>query len=282
MLVQNEKGVLPGSERYYSELSENTLRMFYYVNSCGHYFCEKGYRIDRIGIEQVILMYIEKGTMNVEYDGQRWLAQAGDIILFDCTRLHYYDTPDYADFYWLFFKGLNSFELCNFLVKSNGPIFRTPNNSKIGVFCRHMYSKFSTHQPLVDSEHSRILHSILCYLMPNAESTTTEETLSPARRAVQYIQAHLSEPLSLSDIAAQIDYSPSHLIRLFQKEFHRSPHEYLISMRIDHAKYLLKTTALPIKIIAAEVGYQTESGFTNAFTEKIGISPRQFRELPLV
>ena len=99
---------------------------------------------------------------------------------------------------------------------------------------------------------------------------------------MQYIQAHLSEPLSLSDIAAQIDYSPSHLIRLFQKEFRRSPYEYLIAMRIDHAKYLLKTTALPIKVIAAEVGYQTESGFTNAFTEKIGISPRQFRELPLV
>ena len=281
MLVQNETGVLPGSERFYSELSENTLRMFYYVNSCGHYFCEKGYRINRNSIEQIILMYIEKGSMSVDYGGQRQFAQAGDIILLDCTHQHYYDTPNYAEFYWLFFKGLNSFELCNFLLKRNGPVFHTSNNSKIGVFCRHMYSKFSTHQPLVDSEHSRILHSILCYLMPNTQSMTTEETLSPARQAVQYLQAHLSEPLSLADIAAQIDYSPSHLIRLFQKEFHCSPHEYLVAMRIDHAKYLLKTTALPVKVIAAEVGYQTESGFTNAFTEKIGISPRQFRELPL-
>lgn len=281
MLVQNETGVLPGSERFYSVLSEDTLRLFYYISSCGHYFCEKGYRIERNGVEQLLLMYVEQGSMTAEYDGRIQVAQAGDILLIDCTRYHYYSVPDYAEFYWLFFKGLNAFELCNHLLKPGGALFRTPNNSRIGVFCRHMLSKFSTHQPLVDPEHSRILHSILCYLMPDTQVQPVEEALSPARQAVQYIQAHLSEPLSLKDIAAHIDYSPSHLIRLFQKEFHRSPHEYLVAMRIDHAKYLLKTTALPIKTIAAEVGYQTESGFTNAFTEKIGISPRRFRELPL-
>lgn len=281
VLVQNEKGVLPGSERFYSKLSNDTLRMFYYVTSCGHYFCEKGYRIDRSGIEQVILMYIEKGNLTVEYDGYHQVAKEGDIVLLDCIHYHYYSTPDYSEFYWIFFQGLNSFEFCDYLIEKNGPVFRTPNNSKIGVFCRHMLSKFSTNQPLIDSEHSRIIHSMLCYLMPNTPASSAEEDLSPARRAVQYIQEHLGEPLQLKDIAQYVDYSPAHLIRLFQKEFQCSPYEYLITMRMDHAKYLLKTTSMPIKSIALEVGYQTESGFTNAFSERIGIAPRQFRELPL-
>lgn len=69
--------------------------------------------------------------------------------------------------------------------------------------------------------------------------------------------------------------------RLFQQEVQRSPHEYVILTRMNHAKYLLKTTSKPIKAIAREVGYRTESSFTNAFTEKVGISPRRFREVPL-
>ncbi len=281
MLVQNETGVLPGSERFYNELSADTIRLFYYIGCCGHYFCERGYRIARTGIDQLILMYIEKGTMTAEYDGQHYTAHAGDVLLIDCTRYHYYDTPDYAEFYWLFFGGLNSFEMCSYLIHGNGAVFRTQNNAKIGVYCRYILSKFSTHQPLQDSEHSSILHTILCDLMPNTQPLVTEQTLSPAHKAVQYIRSHLSEPITLKDIARQIDYSPSHLIRLFQQEFGRTPHEYLIFMRIDHAKHLLKTTSLPIKVISSEVGYRTESGFTNAFTEKVGVSPRQFRELPL-
>ena len=75
--------------------------------------------------------------------------------------------------------------------------------------------------------------------------------------------------------------SPSHLIRLFRAELHHSPHEYIVLLRMDRAKYLLKTTSLPIKAIAVEVGYGNESSFTGAFTERIGISPRRFRELPL-
>ena len=75
--------------------------------------------------------------------------------------------------------------------------------------------------------------------------------------------------------------SPSHLIRLFREETRHSPHEYIILMRMDRAKYVLKTTTIPIKTIAYEVGYRSESSFSGAFTERIGISPRKFRELPL-
>lgn len=281
MLVQNETGVLSGSERFYGTITDDTLRLFYYLSSCGHYFCENGYRIDRSGVDQLLLMYVENGSLTVEYGGRRQAAQAGDVILLDCSRRHYYAAPAYAEFYWLFFSGLNSFDLAAHLLRDGSAVFRTPNNDCIGSDCRHILSRFANHQPLVPSEHSRMLHSMLCYLMPDAETPVSDQPLTPARQAAEYLQAHLCEPLTLQRIAGAIGYSPSQLVRLFRKEFGRSPHEYLIGLRIDHAKYLLKTTSLPVKVIAARVGYQTETGFAAVFADKVGLSPRQFRTLPL-
>lgn len=284
MLCQNESGVSSGSEIFFNTISQTTQRLFYYVGSCGHYYCERGYKIRRKYADTLLLMCIEKGTMRLDYEGRHYEAAAGDIILMDCTFPQYYDTPDYVEFCWMHVAGVNAFELCDHLTRACGIVHRTPNNDKAALLIRHLLSEFKTNQPIIPSEHSRLLHSIFCYLMPDARSRETAAAAGadrPVQQAVKYIQAHLSEELSLRQVAAQVNFSPSHLIRLFQKEFGQSPHEYIILTRMDHAKYLLKTTSMPIKAIAGAVGYRTESGFTNAFTEKIGLSPRQFRDLPL-
>ena len=117
--------------------------------------------------------------------------------------------------------------------------------------------------------------------MPDAIPQESAPVDTPARQTAKFIESHLNEDLSLQRLSQIVNLSPSHLIRLFQQEFQHSPHEYVILARMNHAKYLLKTTSKPIKAIAREVGYRTESSFTNAFTEKVGISPRRFREVPL-
>ena len=49
-------------------------------------------------------------------------------------------------------------------------------------------------------------------------------------------------------------------------------------MTLDQIEELLKTTGLPVKVIAQKVGYQNVSSFTNAFTDRVGISPTLFRK----
>lgn len=281
MLCQNETGVLPGSELFFSTIGSTTRRLFYYINSCGHYYCECGYKIRRGSIENLLLMYIESGTMHVEYEGCSYDAHAGDIILMDCTLPQYYDTPDYVEFFWMHILGVNSFELCDHLTRARGVVHRTANNEKNAVMIRHLLSEYKNEQPFSDSDHSRILHAILCNLMPDAIPQESAPVDTPARQTAKFIESHLNEDLSLQRLSQIVNLSPSHLIRLFQQEFQHSPHEYVILARMNHAKYLLKTTSKPIKAIAREVGYRTESSFTNAFTEKVGISPRRFREVPL-
>lgn len=238
-------------------------------------------KIRRGSIENLLLMYIEAGTMHVEYDGHSYDAHAGDIILMDCTLPQYYGTPDYVEFFWMHILGVNSFELCEYLTRARGVVHRTASNEKNAVLIRRLLAEFKNDQTVPDSERSSVLHTIFCNLMPDANKQESAQSETPAHTAARFIESHLSEPLSLQRLASLVNLSPSHLIRLFQQEFHHSPHEYIILARMNHAKYLLKTTSKPVKAIALEVGYRTESSFTNAFTEKVGISPRRFREVPL-
>ena len=282
MLCQNETGVLSGSEIFFNTVGTSTRRLLYYVNFCGHYYCERGYKIRRNYVDNLLLMLVDNGSMRLEYRGKHYTAKAGDIVLMDCTFPQYYDTADYVEFYWMHISGLNAFELCEYLTNvHDGIVHRTPNNEKAAELLRLIVSQSATNQPGGDAGQSRLLYNILCYLMPSVQVYAQADKDSPVQRVIQYIHAHLGEDLNLKQLAAQVYLSPSHLIRLFREETQHSPHEYIVLLRMDRAKYLLKTTSIPIKAIAFEVGYRSEASFSGAFTDRIGISPRKFRELPL-
>ena len=197
MLCQNETGVLPGSELFFSTIGSTTRRLFYYINSCGHYYCERGYKIRRGSIGNLLLMYIEAGTMHVEYDGHSYDAHAGDIILMDCTLPQYYGTPDYVEFFWMHILGVNSFELCEYLTRARGVVHRTASNEKNAVLIRRLLAEFKNDQPVPDSERSSVLHTIFCNLMPDANKQESAQSETPAHTAARFIESHLSEPLSL-------------------------------------------------------------------------------------
>lgn len=61
MLCQHETGVLSGSTYFFNTVGATTQRLLYYVNFCGHYYCERGYKIRRGQIDNLLLMLIDKG-----------------------------------------------------------------------------------------------------------------------------------------------------------------------------------------------------------------------------
>ena len=283
MLRQNEAGVLSGSEVFFNSVDINTRPLFYYTPCCGHYHCDQNYCIDRSHIDGLLLIFVEGGTMKLSYRAKDYTALGGDILLFDGAYPHRYTADPYAEFYWFHLDGSNSLDLYSYLMRSRGSVlYRTPNNGKAAAHIRTLLRQFSTNQIISVPEQSRLIYNVLCYLMPGSHSDSSPlSEASPVQQATKYIQANPGGDLSLKRLAAEVHLSPSHLIRLFRAELNYSPHEYVVLMRLERAQYLLKTTDLPVKAIALEVGYGNESSFTGAFTEKIGISPRKFRELPL-
>jgi AraC-like DNA-binding protein len=94
---------------------------------------------------------------------------------------------------------------------------------------------------------------------------------------VSYIMEHLSEDVSLEELAKKASLSPFYFSRLFKKETGFTPHDYILTTRINHAKFLLLTSSLSIKDICFQLGFSSESAFCTAFKKKIGETPSEFR-----
>jgi len=115
-----------------------------------------------------------------------------------------------------------------------------------------------------------------------SERTTRSEQRQTRRhvaleRACRVIQARISEPLSLADLATPAGVSPAHLTRLFRAEMGLTATDYLRRCRLERALHLLTRSDVPIKEVACEVGIPDLHAFNKAIRRGYSLSPRELR-----
>lgn len=71
--------------------------------------------------------------------------------------------------------------------------------------------------------------------------------------------------------------SPFHFHRAFRLAFNETPHDYLTRLRIERAKALLRTDALPVTQVCFEVGFSSLGSFSTKFTREVGCAPSRYR-----
>ena len=96
--------------------------------------------------------------------------------------------------------------------------------------------------------------------------------------AQQYIHQHFSENISLQQLAQHCHTSAFHFSRIFKAVINMSPHQYLLGIRLQHAKILLTTSAKPVGDIAFECGFNSLEHFATAYKQQFKISPTQHRK----
>ena len=97
-------------------------------------------------------------------------------------------------------------------------------------------------------------------------------------KAKNYINEHYSEQIKLSDLANQMEVSESHMSRLFKSKMNMSFTQYLMSVRIEKAKILMKTTNLKVYEISEKIGYANAEHFSRLFKQVTGKSPREYMD----
>lgn len=98
------------------------------------------------------------------------------------------------------------------------------------------------------------------------------------RRLREFIDTRLGEPLRLDEMAAEVNLSPFHFLRVFRATFGDPPHRYVMRMRLARAASLLRADQeRKISDIAMETGFASQAHFTSAFKRETGATPALWR-----
>jgi len=96
-------------------------------------------------------------------------------------------------------------------------------------------------------------------------------------RAKDLVDARYFEPLVVGDMAAAAHLSAAYFSREFRRTFGESPHQYLLTRRLERAASLLRTTDRPVSEICFTVGLRSLGSFTTSFHRVFGLSPLAYR-----
>jgi AraC-like DNA-binding protein len=98
-------------------------------------------------------------------------------------------------------------------------------------------------------------------------------------KATAYMQTHLTEKVTVADLAEHVSLSPDRFAHLFKEVTDTTPIRYLRRLRMDKACLLLETTSNTLAEIADQVGYCNEFHFGSSFKQVVGVSPGEYRSL---
>src|SRR6188508_3388997 len=105
-------------------------------------------------------------------------------------------------------------------------------------------------------------------------------TVPPERhllRAKDTVDARFREPLDVPALARAAYLSPAHFSREFRRAFGETPHQYLLTRRLERAAQLLRMTDRSVAEICLDVGLTSVGSFTTSFGRAYGLSPTAYR-----
>ena len=133
---------------------------------------------------------------------------------------------------------------------------------------------------------SSIEQALSSYLVMNRGTSPSEPVFfkggippSTSKRIIEFIRTNIATDLSISELAKVADMSPSHFSRSFRGAFRTTPHDFIIQMRMELAKDLLRGNDFTLLDIAQLTGFKTQQHFSRVFARAIGVSPGRFRLL---
>ena len=254
-----------------------------------HLHSQTGTKVDYHYHEFCKLLLLVSGRGGYVVDGQRYLLQPGDVILIGSRSAHRPELEEDSDYERIIiyispeFLQRSSTEECDLaelFSGRRGHILRLKETMRKKVFAQAA----ALEKELSGNEYGREILSngaLLRLLVEIGRAQRQADALNPSpvtpndSRVVewmQYLDRHLSEDLSMDQLADQFFISKFHMMRLFRAETGFTIHTYLLQRRLLAARQLIEKGMLATEA-CYRCGFRSYSSFTRAYNKHFGTTP---------
>jgi AraC family transcriptional regulator len=173
-------------------------------------------------------------------------------------------------------------EPANALCVDTGPRFNVTDAHVVDLV-RRLFVQATLGEPLGPAYAQSLALTLGAYLCASygRRSAPPESGNGLPRLAVEklvaFVEDHLSLELGLVELATLTGYSPDHFARLFKKSLGVSPHQYLVSRRVERAKTMLRDARHSLAEVAHACGFSSQAHFSGVFKQHTGVTPGTYR-----
>ncbi|MDD3153440.1 MAG: AraC family transcriptional regulator [Victivallaceae bacterium] len=251
-----------------------------YMPLCGITRCRSDYRIARRNEPICVLEYIVKGEGTLRSDGTTFRPEADDVYVVHPWSDHeYYPSPENPwEKIWFNLQG----ELVDFLLEHCGlsDTFLLKKTNLQALFQTGLDRMAASTEDGTNVQQVALEVAVgLFHALGQVKAKQGCRQVNPVAEPLRnYLDRSIMQSLSMEEIARYAGFSPSQTNRLFQAQYHISPYAYFLDRKLQMARLMLRNTRKPVKEIAAELHFGSESYFSNLFRKKFHLSPRDCRD----
>ncbi|MBR4173861.1 MAG: helix-turn-helix domain-containing protein [Lachnospiraceae bacterium] len=238
----------------------------------------------RSDLQSYLFFIVTKGSGSLIYDDSVYSLSAGSCAFIDCKYPYSHTTaPDNLwELRWCHFYGPTMTTIYNKYCERGGrPVFTPTDPGQFYMVLSDLYNIAGSEDYIRDMLINEHLGSLIRLIM--SESWHPENQALPSKKAgvlevKRYLDENYSERINLDDLCNRFFISKYYLTHSFKEQFGLSITNYLLSVRITHAKQLLRFSGKTVEEIGYEVGIGAPAYFSRVFKNVEGVSPSVYRE----
>ena len=208
------------------------------------------------------------GQISYHLDGKRYVSNETNAILLPRGQTYFLKREETGNFPVINFLCTEDFDISDFVVTP----LRNPESYRKD-WERMQALWLSQKNP---AKVMSILYGIIARLAEEQQENDTFNLLSPA---MEYLGKHFDDPLLSNEaLARQCGISEVYFRKLFKDTYGVSPHQYVLELRIRHARALLSEQAATVTAIAETCGFSSVYHFCRTFKQITGQTPTEFAD----
>ena len=255
----------------------------FYLQEAGSLRAKAPHVSHRDYLDSCLFILVESGTGTVTVGERQYDLSAGDAVLISCAEPYTHSTSEEPwALRWVHFNGPTMSAVYRKFLERSGSIFFSPSDPDSYLEILNKLSDTALSDSYVrDMEIHQYLSALLTGIMKDCWNPETVRKDSSAASEIErlraYLSEHSSEKISLDDLSARFFLSKFYLSKRFREQYGITISDYVLDLRIHHAKELLRFSELSLDEIAAECGFYDLPYFSRKFKKTEGITPSAYR-----